>query len=188
MIKDHLEEETEHHPKIIEDQNQSKMQLLQSLQEQKAMDELRHQHEQRNATHTQLCLENNEEVKCLQKTIEPIKTQFYEEKQKIQTDNSDVLQETKVQSLNIKNGSEEHDLSKAETERLVKRIKERELEIKLINEKNIALTKPIDQFSKDEVGKLTQIIQQKDLDIQALQARMPSTSYTQDVVYLQQQL
>ncbi|KAL0599244.1 Thyroid receptor-interacting protein 11 [Plecturocebus cupreus] len=85
MIKDHLEEETEHHPKIIEDQNQSKMQLLQSLQEQKDMDELRHQHEQRNATHTQLCLENNEEVKCLQKTIEPIKTQFYEEKQKIQT-------------------------------------------------------------------------------------------------------
>ncbi|KAK2095714.1 Thyroid receptor-interacting protein 11 [Saguinus oedipus] len=87
VIKDHHEEETEHYPKIPEDQNQSKMQLLQSLQEQKDMDELRHQHEQRNARHTQLCLENNEEVKCLQKTIEPIKTRFYEEKQKIQTGN-----------------------------------------------------------------------------------------------------
>uniref|UniRef100_A0A2K6TC54 GRIP domain-containing protein n=1 Tax=Saimiri boliviensis boliviensis TaxID=39432 RepID=A0A2K6TC54_SAIBB len=187
MIKDHLEEETEHYSKITEDQNQSKMQLLQSLQKQKDMDELRHQHEQWNATHSQLCLENSEEVKCLQKTIEPIKTQFYEEKQKIQTDSSDVFQETKVQSLNIKKGSE-HDLSKAEMERLVKGIKERELEIKLINEKNIALTKQIDQLSKHEVGKLTQIIQQKDLEIQALQARMPLTSYTQDVVYLQQQL
>uniref|UniRef100_A0A2K5ETZ6 GRIP domain-containing protein n=1 Tax=Aotus nancymaae TaxID=37293 RepID=A0A2K5ETZ6_AOTNA len=179
MIKDHLEEETEHYPKIIEDQNQSKMQLLQPLQEQKDLDELRHQHEQKN---------KNEEVKCLQETIEPIKTQFYEEKQKIQTDNSDVFQETKVQSLNIKNGSEEHDLSKAEMERLVKGIKEREPEIKLINEKNIALTKPIDQLPKDEVGKLTQITQQKDLEIQALQARMLSASCNQDVVYLQQQL
>ncbi|KAL4692417.1 hypothetical protein H8959_016227 [Pygathrix nigripes] len=189
MIKDHLEEEIKHHQKIIEDQNQSKMQLLQSLQEQKKeMDEFRYQHEQMNATHTQLFLEKDEEIKSLQKTIEQIKTQLHEERQDIQTDNSDIFQETKVQSLNIENGSEKHDLSKAETERLVKGIKERELEIKLLNEKNISLTKQIDQLSKDEVGKLTQIIQQKDLEIQALHARISSTSYTQDVVYLQQQL
>ncbi|KAK2095643.1 hypothetical protein P7K49_027059 [Saguinus oedipus] len=130
VIKDHLEEATEHYPKIPEDQNQSKMQLLQSLQEQKDMDELRHQHEQRNARHTQL----------------------------------------------------------SETEGLVKGIKERELETKLINEKNIALTEPIDQFSKDEVAKLNQIIQQKDLEIEALQARMPSTSYNQVIVHLQQRV
>lgn len=189
MIKDNLEEEIKHHQKIIEDQNQSKMQLLQSLQEQKKeMDEFRYQHEQMNATHTQLFLEKDEEIKSLQKTIEQIKTQLHEERQDIQTDNSDIFQETKVQSLNIENGSEKHDLSKAETERLVKGIKERELEIKLLNEKNISLTKQIDQLSKDEVGKLTQIIQQKDLEIQALHARISSTSYTQDVVYLQQQL
>ncbi|KAK2095635.1 Thyroid receptor-interacting protein 11 [Saguinus oedipus] len=139
MIKDHLEEATEHYPKIPEDQNQSKMQLLQSLQEQKDMDELRHQHEQRNTRHTQLCLENNEEVK-------------------------------------------------SETEGLVKGIKERELETKLINEKNIALTEPIDQLSKDEVTKLNQIIQQKDLEIEALQARTPSTSYNQVIVHLQQRV
>ncbi|XP_006155866.1 thyroid receptor-interacting protein 11 isoform X1 [Tupaia chinensis] len=188
-IKDHLEEEIKHHQKIIEDQNQSKLQLLQSLQEQKKeMDEFRYQHEQMNVTHTQLFLEKDEEIKNLQKTIEHIKTQLHEERQDVQTENSDIFQETKVQSLNIENGSEKHDLSKAETERLVKGIKERELEIKLLNEKNISLTKQIDQLSKDEVGKLTQIIQQKDLEIQTLHARISSGSYTQDVVYLQQQV
>lgn len=51
-----MKEEIKHHQKIIEDQNQSKIQLLQSLQEQKKkeMDEFRYQHEQMNTTHTQL--------------------------------------------------------------------------------------------------------------------------------------
>ncbi|XP_029396642.1 thyroid receptor-interacting protein 11 isoform X2 [Mus pahari] len=189
IIKDHLEEEIKHHQKMIEDQNQNKMQLLQSLQEQKKeMDEFKYQHEQMSITHTRLFLEKDEEIKNLQKTIEQIKAQLHEERQDSQTENSDIFQETKVQSLNIENGSEKHDLSKAETEKLVKGIKERELEIKLLNEKNISLTKQIDQLSKDEVGKLTQIIQQKDLEIQALHARISSASYSQDVVYLQQQL
>lgn len=189
ILKDNLKEEIKHHQKVIEDQNQSKIQLLQSLQEQKKeMDEFRYQHEQMNATHTQLFLEKDEEIKNLQKTIEQIKTQLQEERQDVQTENSVIFQETKVQGLNIENGSEKHDLSKAETERLVKGIKERELEIKLLNEKNISLTKQIDQLSRDEVGKLTQIIQQKDLEIQALHARITAASYPQDVVYLQQQL
>ncbi|XP_061037170.1 thyroid receptor-interacting protein 11 isoform X4 [Eubalaena glacialis] len=189
ILKDNLKEEIKHHQKIIEDQNQSKIQLLQSLQEQKKeMDEFRYQHEQMNATHTQLFLEKDEEIKNLQKTIEQIKTQLHEERQDVQTENCVIFQETKVQGLNIENGSEKHDLSKAETERLVKGIKERELEIKLLNEKNISLTKQIDQLSRDEVGKLTQIIQQKDLEIQALHARISTASYPQDVVYLQQQL
>ncbi|XP_021505863.1 thyroid receptor-interacting protein 11 isoform X1 [Meriones unguiculatus] len=189
IIKDHLEEEIKQHQKMIEDQNQNKMQLLQSLQEQKKeIDEFKYQHEQMSITHTQLFLEKDEEIKNLQKTIEQIKAQLHEERRDIQTDNSDIFQETKVENMNIENGSEKHDLSKAETERLVKGIKERELEIQLLNEKNISLTKQIDQLSKDEVGKLTQIIQQKDLEIQALHARISSASYSQDVVYLQQQL
>lgn len=189
VIKENLEEEIKHHQKIIEDQNQSKMQLLQSLQEQKKeMDEFKYQHEQMNVVHTRLFLEKDEEIKTLQKTIEEIKTQLPVERHNIQTENSDIFQETKVQSLNIENGSEKHDLSKAETEKLVKGIKERELEIKLLNEKNISLTKQIDQLSKDEVGKLTQIIQQKDLEIQALNARISSPPFAQDVVDLQQQL
>ncbi|XP_054548787.1 thyroid receptor-interacting protein 11 isoform X2 [Talpa occidentalis] len=189
IIKDNLEEEIKLHQKIIEDQNQNKMQLLQSLQEQKKeMDEFKYQHEQMNVSHTQLFLEKDEEIKNLQKTIDQIKTRLHDERQDIQTENSDIFQETKVQSLNIENGSEKHDLSKAETERLVKGLKERELEIKLLNEKNKSLTKQIDQLSKDEVGKLTQIIQQKDVEIQALHARISSSPYTQDVAYLQQQL
>ncbi|XP_051006568.1 thyroid receptor-interacting protein 11 isoform X2 [Acomys russatus] len=188
-IKSHLEKEIKHHQKMIEDQNQNKMQLLQTLQEQKKeMDEFKYQHEQMSITHTQLFLEKDEEIKNLQKTVEQIKAQLHEERRDLQTDNSDIFQETKVQSLNIENGSEKHDLSKAETEKLVKGIKERELEIQLLNEKNISLTKQIDQLSKDEVGKLTQIIQQKDLEIQALHARVSSASYSQDVAYLQQQL
>lgn len=103
------------------------------------MDVFKCQHEQMNVMHTQLLLEKDEEITTLQKTIEEIKTQRHEERQNVQTENSDIFQETKVQSLNIENGSEKHDLSKAETEKLVKGIKERELEIKLLNEKNISL-------------------------------------------------
>ncbi|XP_027725732.1 thyroid receptor-interacting protein 11 [Vombatus ursinus] len=189
VIKGNLEEEVKHYQKTIEDQNQKKMQLLQTLQEQKKeIDEFKSQHEQMNITHTQLFLEKDEEIKNLQKTINQIKTQLHEERQDIQTETSDIFQETKVQTLNVENGNEKHDLSKAEIERLVKGIKEREMEIKLLSEKNVSLTRQIDQLSKDEVGKLTQIIQQKDLEIQALHARISSASYMQDVVYLQQQL
>ncbi|XP_036590314.1 thyroid receptor-interacting protein 11 [Trichosurus vulpecula] len=189
VIKGNLEEEIKHHQKTIEDQNQNKMQLLQTLQEQKKeIDEFKSQHEQMNITHTQLFLEKDEEIKNLQKTINQIKTQLHEERQDIQTETSVIFQETKGQTLNVENGNEKHDLSKAEIERLVKGIKEREMEIKLLNEKNVSLTRQIDQLSKDEVGKLTQIIQQKDLEIQSLHARISSASYMQDVIYLQQQL
>ncbi|XP_062432548.1 thyroid receptor-interacting protein 11 isoform X2 [Rhea pennata] len=189
VIKNNLEEEITVLKKTIEDQNQKTVQLQQSLQEQKKeIDESKFQREQMNVTHERLFLEKDEEIKNLQKTIEQIKTQLHKERQVIQTDSSDLFQETKVQTLNGENGNEKHDLSKAEIERLVKGIKEREMEIKLLNEKNVSLSQQIDQLSKDEVGKLTQIIQEKDLEIQALNARVSSPSYRQDVLCLQQQL
>ncbi|NXT37051.1 TRIPB protein, partial [Pelecanoides urinatrix] len=189
VTKNNLEEEIEVHKKTIEDQNQTTVQLQQSLQEQrKEIDESKFQCEQMNVTHERLSLEKDEEIKNLQKTIEQIKTQLHKERQIIQTDSSDLFQETKVQTLNGENGNEKHDLSKAEIERLVKGIKEREMEIKLLNEKNVSLSQQIDQLSKDEVGKLTRIIQEKDLEIQALNARVSSASYRQDVLCLQQQL
>ncbi|XP_027493505.1 thyroid receptor-interacting protein 11 isoform X1 [Corapipo altera] len=189
MIRNNLEEEIEVHKKTIEDQNQTTVKLQQALQEQrKEIDESRFQCEQMNVTHERLFLEKDEEIKNLQKTIEQIKTQLHKERQIIQTDSSDLFQETKVQTLNGENGNEKHDLSKAEIERLVKGIKEREMEIKLLNEKNVSLSQQIDQLSKDEVGKLTRIIQEKDLEIQALNARVSSASYRQDVLGLQQQL
>lgn len=102
IIKDNLEEEIKHHQKIIEDQNQSKIQLLQSLQEQKKeMDEFRYQHEQMNNTHTQLFLEKDEQIKNLQKTIEQTQNQQEERPDVLKTENSDIFQETKVQGLNI---------------------------------------------------------------------------------------
>ncbi|NWW74498.1 TRIPB protein, partial [Climacteris rufus] len=189
VIKNNLEEEIEVHKKTIEDQNQTTVKLQQSLQEQrKEIDESKFQCEQMNVTHERLFLEKDEEIKNLQKTIEQIKAQLHKERQIIQTDSSDLFQETKVQTLNGENGNEKHDLSKAEIERLVKGIKEREMEIKLLNEKNVSLSQQIDQLSKDEVGKLTRIIQEKDLEIQALNARVSSASYRQDVTSLQQQL
>ncbi|KAM6134016.1 thyroid receptor-interacting protein 11 isoform 2-T2 [Phoenicopterus ruber ruber] len=189
VIKNNLEEEIEVHKKTIEAQNQATVQLQQSLQEQrKEIDESKFQCEQMNVTHERLSLEKDEEIKKLQKTIEQIKTQLHKERQIIQTDSSDLFQETKAQTLNGENGNEKHDLSKAEIERLVKGIKEREMEIKLLNEKNVSLSQQIDQLSKDEVGKLTRIIQEKDLEIQALNARVSSASYRQDVLCLQQQL
>ncbi|NWS73036.1 TRIPB protein, partial [Crotophaga sulcirostris] len=189
VIKNNLEEEIEVLKKTIEDQNQTTVQLQQSLQEQrKEIDESKFHCEQMNVTHERLSLEKDEEIKNLQKTIEQIKTQLHKERQIIQTDSSDLFQETKVQSLNGENGNEKHDLSKAEIKRLVKGIKEREMEIKLLNEKNVSLSQQIDQLSKDEVGKLTRIIQEKDLEIKALNARVASASYRQDVLSLQQQL
>ncbi|NXA65241.1 TRIPB protein, partial [Mohoua ochrocephala] len=189
VIKNNLEEEIKVHKKTIEDQNQTTVKLQQSLQEQrKEIDESKFQCEQMNVTHERLFLEKDEEIKNLQKTIEQIKTQLHKERQIIQTDSSDLFPETKVQTLNGENGNEKHDLSKAEIERLVKGIKEREMEIKLLNEKNVSLSQQIDQLSKDEVGKLTRIIQEKDLEIQALNARVSSASYRQDVLSLQQQL
>ncbi|NXL79813.1 TRIPB protein, partial [Leptocoma aspasia] len=189
VIKNNLEEEIKVHKKTIEDQNQATVKLQQSLQEQrKEIDESKFQCEQMNVTHERLFLEKDEEIKNLQKTIEQIKTQLHKERQIIQTDSSDLFRETKVKTLNGENGNEKHDLSKAEIERLVKGIKEREMEIKLLNEKNVSLSQQIDQLSKDEVGKLTRIIQEKDLEIQALNARVSSASYRQDVLSLQQQL
>ncbi|XP_063998779.1 thyroid receptor-interacting protein 11 isoform X1 [Pogoniulus pusillus] len=189
VIKNNLEEEIEVHKKTIEDQNQTTAQLQQSLQEQrKEIDESKFQCEQMNVTHERLSMEKDEEIKNLQKTIEQIKSQLHKERQIIQTDSSDLFQDTKVQTLNGENGNEKHDLSKAEIERLVEGIKEREMEIKLLNEKNVSLSQQIDQLSKDEVGKLNRIIQEKEMEIQALNARFSSASYRQDVLCLQQQL
>lgn len=103
-----------------------------------------------------------------------------------------ILQEDKAQTLNQENGNEKHDLSKVEIDKLVKGIKEKETEISQLNERNMSLTKQLDQLvvSRDEVGKLSQMILQKDLEIQALHARvsMSGGGHSQDILYLQQQI
>lgn len=66
----------------------------------------------------------DEEIKNLQNTIEQIKTQLPEYNQHIQAEHPDIFQVTKVQNLNLEHGSEKHSLPKAETEILLKEIKE----------------------------------------------------------------
>nr|XP_056707670.1 thyroid receptor-interacting protein 11 [Euleptes europaea] len=189
VLKNNLEEELKLNKRTLDEQNQKMSQLQQTLEEhKKEIEESKFQHEQVSIAHTQVCLAKDEEIKSLQSSIEQIKTQLRSQSHVIQPDPSDLFQENKVQTLNGENGHEKHDLSKVEIERLVKGIKEREMEIKLLNEKNVSLSRQIDQLSRDEVGKLTQIIQEKNLEIQALHARVSSSSYRQDVLYLQQQL
>ncbi|XP_010770179.1 thyroid receptor-interacting protein 11, partial [Notothenia coriiceps] len=104
-----------------------------------------------------------------------------------------ILQEEKSQTLNQDNDNEKHDLSKVEIDKLVRGIKEKETEITQLNEKNISLTRQLDQLvvSREEAGKLSQMVLQKDLEIQALHARVSMATgggHSQDVMYLQQQL
>ncbi|CAI9588248.1 unnamed protein product [Staurois parvus] len=188
-VQNHYEEELKLQKKAVEKQNQNAAQLQKSLQEKiKEVNEVTLQHKEMVDTYEKLLAEKDSEISSLQQTNELISSQLQNE-HLIQTDSSVILHDTKAQTINNgDNGTEKHDLSKVEVERLVKGIKEKEMEIKILNEKNFNLTKHIDQLSKDEVGKLTQIIQQKDLEIQNLHARVSSVSYMQDVVYLQQQL
>ncbi|CAH2327643.1 thyroid receptor-interacting 11 [Pelobates cultripes] len=187
-VQNNYEEELKLQKKTAEKQNQNYMQLQQSLQHKiKEMDGVKMEHKKVVDTYEKLLSEKDSEICSLQQTNELISSQLQNEHM-VNTDSSVILQVSKVQTSSGDNGNEKHDLSKAEIDRLVKGIKEKELEIKTLNEKNVTLTKQIDQLSKDEVGKLTQIIQQKEMEIQSLHARVASVNYMQDVVYLQQQL
>lgn len=102
----------------------------------------------------------------------------------------EVILQEKTQPLGQETGNEKYDLSKVEIEKLLRGIKEKESEISQLNEKNLTLAKQLDQLvvSRDEVGKLSQMIVQKDLEIQALHARVSMGGHSQDVLILQQHL
>ncbi|XP_069772216.1 thyroid receptor-interacting protein 11 isoform X2 [Narcine bancroftii] len=184
-----LEEEVRLHKRTIEEQKQNVLHLQRSVQDRG--DEAKSQCEEISSTYENLISEKDDEIRNLQESINQMKTQ--REFQVVSTDVPVILQDIKVQPMNGENGNEKHDLSKVEIDRLVNGIKEKELEIKVLNEKNLTLIKQVDQFAllKDEVVKLTQIIQQKNMEIQTLNARITSGTCGQvgaDVAYLQQQL
>ncbi|XP_062899874.1 thyroid receptor-interacting protein 11 [Mobula hypostoma] len=184
-----LEEEVRLHKKTIEEQKQDILQLQRSVQDR--VDEAKTQCQEISSTYEKLICEKDDEIHSLQESINQMKMQ--REFQDDPTDAPVILQEIKVQTVNGENGNEKHDLSKVEIDRLVNGIKEKEMEIKVLNEKNVSLIKQLDQFTifKDEAVKLTQIIQQKNMEIQTLNARITSGTYGQagaDVAYLQQQL
>ncbi|XP_059505028.1 thyroid receptor-interacting protein 11 [Stegostoma tigrinum] len=192
--KNSLEEEIRLHKKTVEQQKQNVLELQRSIQAQeKEGDEAKTQCQEITSMYEKIISEKDEEIHKLQESINQMRTQFQREVLVSPADAPVILQETKVLTVNGENGNEKHDLSKAEIDRLVNGLKEKEMEIKVLNEKYLSLNKQLDQLPifKDEVGRLTQIIQQKNLEIQKLHARVTPGSYVQvgaDVTYLQQQL
>ncbi|XP_043553067.1 thyroid receptor-interacting protein 11 [Chiloscyllium plagiosum] len=192
--KNSLEEEIRQHKKTVEQQKQNVLELQRSIQAQgKEGDEAKTQCQEITSMYEKLISEKDKEIHSLQESIDQMRTQFQREAPVSPADAPVILQETKVLTVNGENGNEKHDLSKVEIDRLVNGLKEKEMEIKVLNEKYLSLNKQLDQLPifKDEVGRLTQIIQQKNVEIQTLHARVTPGSYMQvgaDVAYLQQQL
>ncbi|XP_067277240.1 thyroid receptor-interacting protein 11 [Pseudorasbora parva] len=183
--RDQLEAEVQALRKVSEEQQATALQSQRSLQVlQSELEQARSRHEQSSLNYERLISSKDEEIVLLQSEVEGLSTQGQSQIQSVE-----ILQEDKTQSLNGENGNEKHDLSKVEIEKLVKGIREKETEINQLNEKNLSLTKQLDQLvvSQNELGKLSQMVLQKDLEIQALHARV-SGGHGQDVVFLQQQL
>ncbi|XP_073689902.1 thyroid receptor-interacting protein 11 [Garra rufa] len=183
--RDQLEEEVQSLRRLSEEHQTTALQSQRSLQVlQSELEQARTRHEQSSLNYERLITAKDEEIAQLQSEVEGLSTQGQSQIQSVE-----ILQEDKTQSLNGENGNEKHDFSKVEIDKLVKGIKEKETEINQLNEKNLSLTKQLDQLvvSQNELGKLSQMVLQKDLEIQALHARV-SGGHGQDVMFLQQQL
>lgn len=188
-----LEDEVQTLRRTLEEQHGSLLLSQQSLQAQQTELEQAHaRHQQTTQNYDRLIHARDEEISNLQQMVDQLsESRSRADSPPVQGDV--ILQEEKTQTLNQENGNEKHDLSKVEIEKLVRGIKEKETEISQLNEKNLSLIKQLDQLvvSRDEVGKLSQMILQKDLEIQALHARVSmgvGGGHNQDVLFLQQQL
>uniref|UniRef100_A0A672JMG2 GRIP domain-containing protein n=1 Tax=Salarias fasciatus TaxID=181472 RepID=A0A672JMG2_SALFA len=186
-----LDEEIQSLRRTVEEQQASLLLSQQSLQAQQGELEQAHARNQQTAlNYDRLIHARDEEIGRLQQALDGLR-ESRDPANPPPVQGDVILQENKTQSLNQENGNEKHDLSKVEIEKLVKGIKEKETEISQLNERNLSLAKQLDQLvvSRDEVGKLSQMILQKDLEIQALHARVSmGGGHNQDVLFLQQQL
>lgn len=186
-----LEEEAQTLRRTLEEQQASLLLSQQSLQVQQSELEQAHaRHQQTTLNYDRLLHVRDEEISRLQQMVDQLSDSRADSPP---VEGEVILQEEKTQTLNQESGNEKHDLSKVEIEKLVRGIKEKETEISQLNEKNLSLTRQLDQLvvSRDEVGKLSQMILQKDLEIQALHARVSmgvGVGHSQDVMFLQQQL
>ncbi|XP_028994653.1 thyroid receptor-interacting protein 11 isoform X2 [Betta splendens] len=188
-----LEEEVQTLRRTLEEQQASLLLSQQSLQAQQSELEQAHsRHRQTALNYDRLIQAREEEIARLQQTVDELgESRGRADSPPVQGEV--ILQEDKTQNLNQENGNEKHDLSKVDIERLVRGIKEKESEISQLNEKNLSLARQLDQLvvSRDEVAKLSQVILQKDMEIQALHARVSMGAgggHSQDVLFLQQQL
>lgn len=186
-----LEEEAQTLRRTLEEQQASLLLSQQSLQvQQSELEQAQARHQQTTLNYDRLLHVRDEEISRLQQMVDQLSDSRADSPP---VEGEVILQEEKTQTLNQESGNEKHDLSKVEIEKLVKGIKEKETEISQLNEKNMSLTRQLDQLvvSRDEVGKLSQMILQKDLEIQALHARVSmgvGVGHSQDVMFLQQQL
>ncbi|KAM6960712.1 thyroid receptor-interacting protein 11 [Aplochiton taeniatus] len=194
-FRDALKEEVQSLRRTSEEQRASLLSSQQSLQAQQSELEQSHsRHEQSILNYDRLIQARDQEIAHLQQAVGGLNQgRGAPTEQQPPVQEVVILQEDKTQqSLNGENGNEKHDLSKGEIERLVKGIKEKETEISQLNEKNLSLAKQLDQMvvSRDEMGKLSQMVLQKDLEIQALHARvsMGGAGHNQDVLLLQQHM
>uniref|UniRef100_A0A3Q1JI02 GRIP domain-containing protein n=1 Tax=Anabas testudineus TaxID=64144 RepID=A0A3Q1JI02_ANATE len=188
-----LEEEVQALRRSLEEQQASVLLSQQSLQiQQGELEQALALHQQTTLNYDRLIHARDGEIARLQQTVDELSdSRGRADSPPVQGEV--IMQEDKTQNLHQENGNEKHDLSKVEIEKLVRGIKEKESEISQLNEKNLSLTRQLDQLvvSRDEVGKLSQVILQKDLEIQALHARVSMGAgggHSQDVMFLQQQL
>ncbi|XP_071000983.1 thyroid receptor-interacting protein 11-like, partial [Oncorhynchus clarkii lewisi] len=187
--RDGLEEEGHSLKRRVEEQRGHLLSSQQSLMAQQNELEQAHQrHEQSRENYDRLIHAKDEEIGRLQQEVDHLGHTHSSQEQEVVI----LQQEDKTQSSlnNGENDNEKHDLSKVEINRLVKGIKEKETEISQLNEKNLNLTRQLAQLvvSREEIGKLSQMLLQKDLEIQALHARVSLGGHSQDVMFLQQQL
>lgn len=184
-----LEVETQMLRRSLEEQQASLLLSQQSLQVQQGeLEQALARLQQTTLNYDRLLHVKDEEISRLQQVAERV-----DRADSPPVQGEVILQEEKNHALNQESGNEKHDLSKVEIEKLVRGIQEKETEISQLNERNLSLTKQLDQLvvSRDEVGKLSQVILQKDLEIQALHARVSmgvGGGLSQDVLFLQQQL
>ncbi|XP_041703238.2 thyroid receptor-interacting protein 11-like isoform X2 [Coregonus clupeaformis] len=186
-----LEEEVQALRRCMEEQRGDLLSSQQSVQaQQNELDQAHQRHEQSRENYDRLIHAKDEEIGRLQQEVDHLSHTHSSQEQEVVI----LQQEDKTQSSlnNRENGNEKYDLSKVEVERLVKGIKEKETEISQLNEKNLNLTRQLDQLvvSSEEMGKLSQMVLQKDLEIQALHAHVSlgGGGNSQDVIFLQQQL
>ncbi|KAM5166783.1 thyroid receptor-interacting protein 11-like [Callospermophilus lateralis] len=192
IVKNHLEDEIKDHLNVIENQKQRKMQLLQSLQEQKEeMDEFKYQYEQMNAAHSQLLLDKEEEIKNLQTTIEKIKAQLPGERGDAQTLNSDIFQETKVKIVRTKEVQYLQDQElrlNRELERLRSHLLESEesytQEILAAEDKEIQLRQKV-TLLEDKLATSSKASHQASVQIESLQEQLSLVSQQRDENALQ---
>lgn len=187
--KSTVEEQAQTLRRSVDELQASLLLSQQSAQlQQGELDQARARDQQAALYYDSLIRVKDEEISRLQQTLDQLSgSRGHADPPAVQ---EEVILQEKTQTLTQETGNEKYDLSKVEIEKLLRGISEKESEISQLNEKNLSLTKQLEQLvvSRDELSKLSQMIVQKDLEIQALHARVSMGGHSQEALILQQHL